>query len=95
MPDQRLPSRRSTDSRPPSRALAHLAVIGLVLLSAGLGLRAIGGADTAFDRGFPFNLIGVARGADGDVFVPRSVAFDLVHNHSVFLWPTWAAARLA
>ena len=78
MPDQRLPSRRSTDSRPPSRALAHLAVIGLVVLSAALGLRAIGGADAAFDRGFPFNLIGVARGADGDAFVARSVSFDLV-----------------
>lgn len=70
--------RRSTDSRPPSRALAHLAVIGLVVLSAALGLRALGGADATFDRGFPFNLIGVARGADAEAFLARSAEFELV-----------------
>lgn len=78
MPDQRLPSRRSTDSRPLSRAFAHLVVIGLVVSTAALGFRAVGGtAEASVDRGFPFDLIGVARGADGKAFVSRSVAYAL------------------
>lgn len=78
MPDQRRPSRRSTGSRPLSRALAHLAVITLVVSTAALGFRAVGGtAEAPVDRGFPFDLIGVARGADGNAFVARSVAYQL------------------
>ena len=77
MPEQRRPLRRSTDARPLSRALAHLAVIGLVVTTAALGVRAVGSSAGSADSGSIFDFIGVARGADSGSFVARSVTYEL------------------
>ena len=80
MPDQRRPSRRSTDERPTARAVSHVAVLALVAVTVVVGVGATaGGSTTRGDRlAFPFNLISVARGADGVAFAPKTVQFVLV-----------------
>ncbi len=80
MPDQRRPSRRSTDERPTARAVSHVAVLALLAVSVVVGVGATAaGSTTRGDRlGFPFNLISVARGADGEALVPKTVRYDLV-----------------
>jgi murein DD-endopeptidase MepM/ murein hydrolase activator NlpD len=80
LPDQRRPSRRSTDERPTARAASHLAVLALLAITVLVGVRATASGSTApGDRaGFPFDLISVARGADGVTFDPKTVSFLLV-----------------
>lgn len=80
MPDQRRPSRRSTDERPTARAFSHVAVLALLAVTVVVGVGATASGSTARgDRaGFPFNLISIARGANGVAFDPKSVSFNLV-----------------
>jgi murein DD-endopeptidase MepM/ murein hydrolase activator NlpD len=80
LPDQRRPSRRSTDERPTARAVSHVAVLALLAVTVVVGVGATaGGSTTRGDRlGFPFNLISVARGADAAALNPKTVRFDLV-----------------
>jgi murein DD-endopeptidase MepM/ murein hydrolase activator NlpD len=79
LPDQRRPSRRSTDERPTARAVSHVAVLALLAVSVVVGVGAAAGGSSRGDRlGFPFNLISVARGADGVAFDPKTVSFNLV-----------------
>ncbi len=79
MPDQRRRSRRSTDERPTARAVSHLAVLALlaVTVKAGLDVAGVGAAEGSH-LAFPFNVISVARGADGVTLDPRSLRFELI-----------------
>ena len=78
LPDQRRPSRRSTDERPTARAVSHVAVLALLAVTVVVGVGAASGSTTRGDRlGFPFNLISVARGADGAAFDPKTVGYYL------------------
>ena len=79
MPDQRRPSRRSTDERPTARAVSHVAVLALLAITVAVGVRAtVSGTSHGERAGFPFGLISVARGADAATFDARSVSFNLV-----------------
>lgn len=79
MPDQRRPSRRSTDERPTARAVSHVAVLALLAITVAVGVRATATGGSQGDRApFPFDLISVVRGADGVAFDPKSVSFNLV-----------------
>lgn len=79
MPDQRRRSRRSTDERPTARAVSHVAVLALLAVTVvvGVGATANGGSVRGDRLGFPFNLIAVARGADGASFDPQTARFEL------------------
>jgi murein DD-endopeptidase MepM/ murein hydrolase activator NlpD len=85
LPDQRRPSRRSTDERPTARAVSHVAVLALLAVTVVVGVGATAsGSTTRGDRlAFPFNLISVARGADGVAFDPKTASFDLVPQPDV------------
>lgn len=80
MPDQRRPLRRSTDERPTARAVSHVAVLALLAVTVAVGAAATaGGSTNVADRiGFPFDLISVARGADGEAIDAKVVRYDLV-----------------
>ena len=80
MPDQRRPLRRATDERPTARAVSHLAVLALLAVTVVVGVRATAeGSTTASNqRGFPFELVAVAQGADAAALEEQSVAYDLV-----------------
>ncbi len=54
-------------------------MLALLAVSVMVGVSAAAGGSTRGDRpSFPFNLISVARGADGVAFDPRTVTFSLV-----------------
>ena len=81
MPDLRRPSRRPTDERPTARAASHLAVLALLALTVAVGVHAATtDGSTAADgqRGFPFGIVSVARGANGATLAPQTVRYDLV-----------------
>jgi murein DD-endopeptidase MepM/ murein hydrolase activator NlpD len=80
LPDQRRRSRRSTDERPTARAVSHVAVLALLAVTvvAGVGATAAGSTTPDGRLGFPFNLISVARGADGEALEPKTARYDLV-----------------
>lgn len=80
MPDQRRPSRRLTDERPTARAASHVAVLALLAITVAVGVGATANGSPARGQraGFPFDLISVARGADGVSFDPKTVSFNLV-----------------
>lgn len=85
MPDQRRPSRRSTDERPTARAVSHVAVLALLAVTVVVGVGAtVRGSTTHGDRvGFPFNLISVARGADAAASDLKTVRLELVPRAEV------------
>lgn len=62
MPDPRRALRRLSVARPLSRAVTHLAVVGLVALSAAFGIAAASGQTEGFAADQPFfSLVGTAR----------------------------------
>jgi murein DD-endopeptidase MepM/ murein hydrolase activator NlpD len=73
LPDERRPSRRSTDERPTARAASHLAVLALLALTVAVGVRA-----TADGSSQGFGFVSVARGADGAAPKALTVRYELV-----------------
>jgi murein DD-endopeptidase MepM/ murein hydrolase activator NlpD len=92
LPDHRRPSSRPTDERPTARAISHLAVLALLAVTvvAGVGATASGSTTRGDRLGFPFNIISVARGADGAAFDPKTVSYDLVPQPES---PDWLLSR--
>ncbi len=92
MPHQRRRSRRSIDDRPTARAGAHVAVLALlaVTVAVGVGATASGSSNAADRLSFPFGLISVARGADGEVLNQQVVRYDLVPQPET---PDWLLSR--
>jgi murein DD-endopeptidase MepM/ murein hydrolase activator NlpD len=92
LPDQRRPSSRSTEERPTARAVSHLAVLALLAVTvvAGVGATASGSTARGDRLGFPFNIISVARGADGSALDPKVVRYDLVPQPDS---PDWLLSR--
>jgi len=80
LPDHRRRSRRSNDERPTARAVSHVAVLALLAATVTAGVGAAGSGALAADGapGFPFNLISVARGADGATLDQRTAYFELI-----------------
>lgn len=81
MPDPQRPLRRLTHARPLSRAVTHVAVIGLVAFASAVGIAAArgqapGSADSPTAL-LPFDLVSHARGADGIAQAGRSSTFQL------------------
>jgi len=91
---RRLP--RLTEARPLSRAVAHLAVVGLVAFSAAFGLAAIHG-DATGQGGLTFDVVATARGAATQaqtlqsahfVLEPQTADTDPLLSRRVFPTPT-------
>jgi murein DD-endopeptidase MepM/ murein hydrolase activator NlpD len=80
LPDLRRPSRRATDERPTARAVSHLAVLALLAVTVVVGVRAAADGSTTggSQRGFPFDLISVAQGADAASLQQEAVRYDLL-----------------
>jgi murein DD-endopeptidase MepM/ murein hydrolase activator NlpD len=77
-PQQRL--RRLTRARPVSRAVTHVAVIGLVAFASAFGYvatRPATGADLDSASLLPFDLVARVRGADPSAASARGATFDL------------------
>ena len=81
LPDQRRPSRHSTDERPTARAVSHLAVLALLGLTVTLGVRATSDGSTdstvASHGGFAFGFVSVVNGADAATMDPQIVRYEL------------------
>ena len=80
MPDPQRPLRRLNQARPLTRAVTHVAVIGLVAFASALGIAAArGGATGQTDTAslLPFNLVARARGAATGEVGTRSASFQL------------------
>ena len=82
MPDPQRPLRRLNQARPLTRAVTHVAVIGLVAFASAFGIAAArsgatGGADTDTAALLPFNLVARARGAATGEVGTRSATFEL------------------
>ena len=78
MPDPRRLYRRLTESTLPTRVIAHLSVVGLVLAASFVGLGGRGGTDGAgptSDPGF-IALISQARGAAELTLHAAPITFD-------------------
>ena len=78
MPDPRRLYRRITESTLPTRVIAHLSVVGLVLAASFVGFGGRGGTDGAgptSDPGF-IALISQARGAAGPTINQDPITFD-------------------
>jgi murein DD-endopeptidase MepM/ murein hydrolase activator NlpD len=93
-PNRRLP--RLTEARPLSRAIAHLAVAGLVAFSAAFGLAALHGGAPA-QNGLSFDVVATARGAATQagalqsahyVLEPQTADTDPLLSRRVFPTPT-------
>jgi murein DD-endopeptidase MepM/ murein hydrolase activator NlpD len=69
--------------------VAVLALLA-VTVTVGVGATTGGSATRADRRGFPFNLISVARGADGAVLDPKVVGYNLVPQPEA---PDWLLSR--
>ncbi len=92
--NRRLP--RLTEARPLSRAVAHLAVVGLVAFSAAFGLAAVHKAASG-DGGLTFDVVATARGAATQaqamqsahfVLQPQTADTDPLLSRRVFPTPT-------
>jgi murein DD-endopeptidase MepM/ murein hydrolase activator NlpD len=81
LPDSRRPLRRLGPKRPITRAVAHVAVVGLVAVSAAFGIVATGQTDVGTTQpsrpGLAFNLVEPARAAGGDAQELKSTTFEL------------------
>ena len=80
MPDPHQRLRRLTRARPVSRAVTHLAVIGLVAFASAyayVATRPVIDADPASASLLPFDLVAQVRGADPAAESARRSAFDL------------------
>ncbi|HEY8180382.1 MAG TPA: M23 family metallopeptidase [Candidatus Limnocylindria bacterium] len=80
MPDPQRPPRRLTQARPVSRAVTHVAVIGLVAFASAFGYAATRPATSAhIDSAslLPFDLVARVRGADATAVVSRRSTFEL------------------
>lgn len=74
-PNHRLP--RLTETRRLSRAIAHLAVAGLVAFSAAFGFAALHGTTPAQNGGLTFDVVATARGAAAQAGALQSVHYTL------------------
>jgi len=82
LPDPQRPLRRLNQARPLTRAVTHVAVIGLVAFASAFGIAAARGgatgqADTVAAGLLPFNLVARARGAAEGETGSRSATFEL------------------
>ena len=80
MPEPHRPLRRLTQARPVSRAVTHVAVIGLVAIASVFGYvatRPAAGADLDSASLLPFDLVARVRGADAAAATARRSTFDL------------------
>ena len=93
MPDPQRPLRRVPNARPWTRAVTHVAVIGLVACASAFGIVAVrdgatGQVDTDAAALLPFDLVARVRGtvggaAEGAAAAPRSAAFNLQPDPAV------------
>ncbi|HEX6474423.1 MAG TPA: M23 family metallopeptidase [Candidatus Limnocylindria bacterium] len=80
MPDPQRQLRRLTKARPVSRAVTHVAVIGLVAFATAFGYvatRPVTGVDLDSASLLPFDLVARVRGADSAAAYSRGSTFDL------------------
>jgi murein DD-endopeptidase MepM/ murein hydrolase activator NlpD len=82
LPDPQRPLRRLTQARPLTRAVTHLAVIGLVAFASAAGIAAArqgatGRAEADAADLLPFNIVSRARGAAAGEVAGRSTTFRL------------------
>ena len=81
MPDPQRPLRRLTHARSLSRAVTHVAVIGLVAFAAAFGIAAVRGPSTGSAGStnvlLPFDLVARVRGAADAAPAARTSTFDL------------------
>ncbi|HET6746213.1 MAG TPA: M23 family metallopeptidase [Candidatus Limnocylindria bacterium] len=82
MPDPQRPLRRLNHARPLTRAVTHVAVIGLVAFASAFGIAAArsqetGRIDTDAAALLPFDLVARARGAAAGEVAARSTSFEL------------------
>jgi murein DD-endopeptidase MepM/ murein hydrolase activator NlpD len=80
LPDPQRQLRRLTKARPVSRAVTHVAVIGLVAFATAFGYvatRPASGADLDSASLLPFDLVARVRGADSAAAYSRGSTFDL------------------
>jgi murein DD-endopeptidase MepM/ murein hydrolase activator NlpD len=81
LPDPQRPLRRLTHARSLSRAVTHVAVIGLVAFAAAFGIAAVRGPSTGSAGStnvlLPFDLVARVRGAADAAPAARTSTFDL------------------
>jgi murein DD-endopeptidase MepM/ murein hydrolase activator NlpD len=82
LPDSQRPLRRLTHRRPLSRAVTHVAVIGLVAFASAVGIAAASaqatGQSGSSNSLLPFDLVARVRGAADAAPAARTSTFDLV-----------------